>query len=87
MPLSPEKTEGPVTIITFLGTQLDSVKQTVGPLEGKMHEILNEFIVFQHLKATKRDILSLLGTLSFAAKCIPAGRIFLRRMLELAHSV
>jgi hypothetical protein len=31
--------------------------------------------------------LSLIGGLSFATKCIPAGRIFLRRLLDLAHSV
>ncbi len=38
----------------------------------------------QGTTVTKRSLLSLIGTLSFATKVIPAGRIFLRR---LAHSV
>lgn len=33
------------------------------------------------------DTLSRVGILSFATKCIPAERIFLRRMLKLAHLV
>ena len=35
----------------------------------------------------QRQLLSLIGKLSFATKVIPAGRIFLRRLLDLAHSV
>ena len=30
-------------------------------------------------KSTKRELLSLIGKLSFAAKVVPAGRLFLRR--------
>ncbi|OQV20021.1 hypothetical protein BV898_06025 [Hypsibius exemplaris] len=45
-------------------------------------------MVFSNRKyATKREILSLVGGLAFATKCIPAGKIFLRRLLDLAHSV
>ena len=36
---------------------------------------------------SKRDILSLIGTLSFTAKVIPAGRTFLRRMIDLSTTV
>ncbi|XP_055344664.1 uncharacterized protein LOC129592615 [Paramacrobiotus metropolitanus] len=36
---------------------------------------------------TKREILSLIGKLSFVTKCIPASRIFLRRMIELSCKV
>ena len=35
-------------------------------------------------KVTKRELLSLVGKLSFAAKVIPAGRIFLRRLIDLS---
>ena len=32
------------------------------------------------------ELLSLIGKLAFAGKVVPAGRIFLRRLLDLAHS-
>ena len=38
-------------------------------------------------KTTKRELLSLIGKLSFAAKVIPAGHIFLRRLIDLSTSV
>ena len=38
-------------------------------------------------KATKRDLLSLIGKLSFAAKDVPSGRLFLRRLIELSNMV
>ena len=38
-------------------------------------------------KITKRELLSLIGKLSFAAKVIPAGRIFFRRLIDLSTSV
>ena len=38
----------------------------------------------QRRTATKTELQSLIGKLSFATKCIPAGRFFLRRFIELA---
>ena len=38
-------------------------------------------------KATKRDLLSLIGKLSFAAKVVPSGHLFLRRLIELSTTV
>ena len=38
-------------------------------------------------ETTKRELLSLIGKLYFAAKVIPAGRIFLRRLIDLSTSV
>eukprot|EP00731_Ephydatia_muelleri_P033672 Em0035g9a len=38
-------------------------------------------------KATKRELLSLIGKLSFAAKVVPAGRLFLRRLIQLSTTV
>eukprot|EP00731_Ephydatia_muelleri_P037700 Em0539g2a len=38
-------------------------------------------------KATKRELPSLIGKLSFAAKVVPAGRLFLRRLIQLSTTV
>ncbi len=38
-------------------------------------------------KCTKRELLSLIGKLSFICKIIPSGRIFLRRLIDLSTSV
>ena len=35
-------------------------------------------------KATKRELLSLIGKLSFAAKLVPAGRLFLHHLIQLS---
>ncbi|OWA55484.1 hypothetical protein BV898_19870 [Hypsibius exemplaris] len=88
LPLAPEKTMGPTTTLPFLGIMIDSVKRTLSIPTEKVTDIIGEIQVFSNRKyATKREILSLVGGLAFATKCIPAGRIFLRRLLDLAHSV
>ena len=37
-----------------------------------------------HKKSTKRQLLSLIGKLSFAGKVLPASRISIRRLIDLA---
>ncbi|XP_055334693.1 uncharacterized protein LOC129585836 [Paramacrobiotus metropolitanus] len=88
IPLALDKTEGPSTTLTFLGVVLDSVNQTISIPPEKLKDLSDEFSVFSARPySTKRDLLSLIGKLSFATKCIPAGRIFLRRMIDCANSV
>ena len=88
VPLADEKTEGPSRVLTFLGVGIDSLKQTLFVPEVKFKELLIEFSSFnRRQRATKRQILSLAGKLSAVTKGITAGRIFLRRMLNLAHRV
>ena len=38
-------------------------------------------------KCTKRELLSMIGKLSFACKVVPTGRIFLHRLIDLSCSV
>ncbi|XP_055340648.1 uncharacterized protein LOC129589798 [Paramacrobiotus metropolitanus] len=88
VPLAPEKTEGPSSRLIFLGICIDSETQTLSIPDSKVQELQNEFIIFSAKKSCcKRDLLSLIGKLSFATKCIPAGRIFLRRMIDTSQSV
>ena len=52
-------------------------------------EELNNFSLLHSSshRCTEWQLLSLIGKLSFACKVIPVGRIFLRRVLDTAHSV
>ena len=43
--------------------------------------------MIERCKCTKQQLLSLIGKLSFACKVVPAGRIFLCRMIDLSCSV
>ena len=43
--------------------------------------------IHQKQSWTKRALLSLIGKLAFAAKAVPAGRIFLRRLLDASTKV
>ena len=87
-PVKPEKVEGPVKEIAFLGIHIDSNNMTVSLPHEKKEELRNKIEEFVNKKkATKRELLSLIGKLSFACKVLPAGRIFLRRMIDLSTTV
>ena len=88
VPLAPKKLEGPTRIITFLGISLDAANQTMSLPPDKFEEIREELDQWgSRSKCTKRELLSLIGKLSFASKCIPAGRIFFRRLIDLSTTV
>ncbi|GAV04502.1 hypothetical protein RvY_14771 [Ramazzottius varieornatus] len=85
VPLAPEKTVSPTTTLDFLGITLDTVNFTLSIPDGKIQELTECLSTFKDRhKATKREILSLAGKLSWCTTCISAGRIFLRRILDLA---
>ena len=51
----------------------------------KLSELLAELQVWSsRKKCIKRDLLSLIGKLNFACRIIPAGRTFLRRLIDLS---
>ena len=51
----------------------------------KLKSMLKDWI--NKKKATKRDLLSLIGFLSFACKVVKPGRMFLRRLIDLSTTV
>ena len=56
--------------------------------EEKFQELLAELKFWQQRKkCTKHDLLSLIGKLSFAAKVVHSGRIFLRCLIDLSTTV
>ena len=88
MPVAREKSEGPATSLTFLGIVLDSSLQQLRLPPAKLQEITAIIKCWlEKRSATKRELLSLIGKLSFASKVVPAGRLFLRRLIHLSTTV
>ena len=83
-----EKVEGPLTAMSFLGLILDSVKQEIRLPPDKLAELMHELDRWStRRKATKHELLSLIGKLSFAVRAVPAGRFFLHHLITLASTV
>ena len=84
LPLHPGKCIGPLTCLTVLGIELDSVQQ-VARLPADKLVALKELIQLWRNKrwCTRRQLESLIGHLHHAAKVVWPGRTFLRRMIDL----
>ena len=87
IPLAPNKLEGPTTRLTFLGILIDSSCMETSLPDDKLQALLTELHSWSSRnKCLKRELLSLIGKLNFACRIIPAGRIFLRRLIDLSTS-
>ena len=72
----------------FLGIELGSVSQEIRNPPEKLQSLLNELHNWRKAhKDTKRKLLSLIASLRFAAKAVPAGRLFLRWLITLSTKV
>ena len=88
VPVALNKLEGPASTLTFLGITLDTVNQELRLTADKLSEILQAVIKWLGRRtATKRELLSLIGKLAFAARVVPAGRLFCWRLIQLSSSV
>ena len=86
--MKPEKVEGPTTLMEFLGILLDSINMTAGITPARKVELTAELLdMASRTKCRKHDLLSLIGKLSFACKVVPAGRIFLQRLIDRSCTV
>jgi len=80
-----DKVDGPATVLSFLGLELDSVSQQICLPPEKLREIVEELTKYKsHSKTTKQILLSLIGKLAFAAQAVPAGRLFIRHLITLS---
>ncbi|XP_077119507.1 uncharacterized protein LOC143775353 isoform X2 [Ranitomeya variabilis] len=81
VPLFPEKTIGPVSVITFLGIEIDTVTMEFRLPKDKIDKLLDLINGCISVgKVTLTQMQSLLGSLNFACRIMPAGRIFSRRL-------
>ncbi|XP_066914570.1 uncharacterized protein [Clytia hemisphaerica] len=88
VPVALDKLEGPSQVMTYLGIEIDSVSSSIRLPTSKLVELKGMVSAWRSKrKCTKRELLSLIGSLSFACKVIRPGRIFLRRLIDLSSSV
>lgn len=88
IPLAKHKTEGPSTTITFLGITLDSINMEARlPLEklDRINSLLSEFLIKR--SCTKRELLQIMGHLSFASRVVVPGRSFVSHLITLSTTV
>eukprot|EP00111_Clytia_hemisphaerica_P017398 TCONS_00051449-protein len=88
IPIAEEKQEGPSSQITYLGIEIDSSNLTIRIPDDKYSELM-EILPFwnSRRKCTKKELLSLIGKLSFVCKIVRPGRIFLRRLIDISTTV
>ena len=87
-PIKLSNVEGLTTSLTFVGIHLNSATMKASISDKRNHALLKELQWICHGdKCTKRELLSLIGKLSFCCKVLPAGRIFLRRIIDLSSTV
>ena len=88
IPLALDKLEGPSHRLTFLGIILDTEQMQARLPEEKLSRIKLQLSTWLHRKkATKRQILSLVGLLQHACKVVRPGRMFVARMYTTAAKV
>ena len=83
IPLSPEKSEGPMQVIEFLGLMIDTIEMVMRIHRDKMQDITLILItIIRKCKATAAELESLEGNLNFIAKAVLAGRSFRKRVYQ-----
>ena len=84
VPLAPEKQDGPAEVLTFLGIEIDTIRQELRLPAEKLQRLLQTVNVWESRKVcTKKELESLIGILQHACKVIRPGRSFLRRAISL----
>lgn len=83
--ISEKKLEGPTTCLTFLGILVDSNKMELRLPTDKLSRLKDMIEQWRSRRTcTKRELLSLLGSLHHACQVVKPGRSFLRRIIELS---
>ena len=88
IPLAKDRTVGPSQCVSYLGIEIDAASQTIRLPPDKYRYLLSLLTLWRgKKKCTKRELLSLIGSLSFAPKIVKPGWMFLRRLIDLSTTV
>ena len=83
--LQPTKVIGPTSVLEYLGIVVDSDKMELKISNERLCETTNELSKWQNKRVcTKRQLLSLIGKLSFVSQVVRPGRTFMRRLIDLS---
>ena len=81
---SPRQVEGPSTLLTVLGIELDSLLLQARLPQEKFDHIHTLLVSWSlKLHCTRKELESLFGNLQHACKVVPSGRTFLHGMINL----
>ena len=83
LPVEPTKVEGPSSTLIFLGIEIDSVARELRLPKSKLLRLKD--IIFNWSKrraATRHHLEVIIGLLNDAAKVVPAGRPFIRNLID-----
>ena len=79
MPITPEKSEDPATVVGFLELTLDTDSMVICIPQDKLQDIADIITkMVKTRKATSWELQSLAGKLNFIAKVVPAGKSFIK---------
>ena len=88
VPLAPNKVFGPTQVLEFLGIILDPDLMEARLSEQKVHKLQVLISSMQpRRKCTKRQLLSLIGSLSFSTKVIVPSHPFLSCLIKLSTTL
>ena len=82
-----KKMEGPSTVITFLGIELDTELQEIRLPTEKIHKLVETLVIWNSKKSCPKRVMLSLRKLSHTYKVVIAGRLFLQRMIDTSKSV
>ena len=86
VPIAPEKTVGPQTVLIFAGIELDTMEARLpNDKITKTKTFLLDFL--RRKKVSLKETQSLIGFLNFACSVVVPGRAFLRRLIDLTKGV
>ena len=86
-PVQPSKVTDPGTMVKFLGITINSVERTLSIDPERLQEVKSLTASCLSTRSiTKRQLLSLIGKLAFAARVVFTGRAFLGRLIEASKS-
>ena len=78
----------PSTVLTCLGVEVNTVDLTLSVTPERLHEIETLLLPWiGRRSATKSELQSLVGKLSFVSKCVRQSRLFLSRILALLRTL
>ena len=88
VPIASHKTEGPATVVTFLGILIDTGRGELRLPHNKLQRLKGRLDEWGDRKGcTRKELESLIGLLNHACKVVRPGRSFLRRMIDPLHAV